>query len=67
MSGPVPADLIAALRETHGRLRLLLAVLRAPRPRRAPVPADPHPRADLGLAPVANPALVAGSLWLRVL
>lgn len=53
----------------HGPFRLLRAVLHPPRPRprTAPVPADGRLRADLGLAPVPDPAPVAGCPWPRAL
>jgi hypothetical protein len=66
--GGLPVALINDLCAVHGRQRLLLAVLRAPR-RPAPVapfPTEPHLRADLGLAPLPNPTVVAGCVWMRM-
>jgi hypothetical protein len=69
----LPVDLIDDLRATYGRVRIVLAVLRSPRrvpvplPVPVPVPVDPRLRADIGLAPLPNPALVAGWVWLQVL
>jgi hypothetical protein len=67
ISGPLTANPVDGLRAGYGRMRRLLAGARARKLPTAPVPTDMHLRADLGLAPVANPAMVAGCLWLRVL
>jgi hypothetical protein len=63
----LPVELIDELRASYGRLRIVLAVLWPQRRVPVPLPKDPHLRADIGLAPLPNPALVAGCVWLRVL